>query len=146
MEREGEEKGGEGGEGGGGGGWFHLHRKHRTRFKSALLGLSRFRVVPSLHRKKRFASFPSPAGMSLPNSPWAGRMTSYLNYSCAGGVWLVTSRHGDGKLVNLFLRCIIFSGILLFHPIPLSQCYSRFVMVPSRTTFTVELSHRPVKF
>jgi hypothetical protein len=30
----------------------------------------------SLHRKKRFVSFPSPAGMSLPNSPWAGIMTS----------------------------------------------------------------------
>jgi hypothetical protein len=29
-----------------------------------------------LHRKKRFASFPSTAGMSLPNSPWAGIMTS----------------------------------------------------------------------
>ncbi len=26
--------------------------------------------------KKRFASFPSPAGMSLPNSPCAGIMTS----------------------------------------------------------------------
>jgi hypothetical protein len=26
--------------------------------------------------KKRFESFPSPAGMSLPNSPWAGIMTS----------------------------------------------------------------------
>ncbi len=26
--------------------------------------------------KKRFASFPSPAGMSLPNSPWAGIMKS----------------------------------------------------------------------
>ncbi len=26
--------------------------------------------------KKRFASFPYPAGMSLPNSPWAGIMTS----------------------------------------------------------------------
>ncbi len=29
-----------------------------------------------VHRKKRFASFPSPAGMSLPNSPWSGKMTS----------------------------------------------------------------------
>jgi len=29
-----------------------------------------------IHHKKRFASFPSPAGMSLPNSPWAGIMTS----------------------------------------------------------------------
>jgi hypothetical protein len=26
--------------------------------------------------KKRYASFPSPAGISLPNSPWAGIMTS----------------------------------------------------------------------
>ncbi len=26
--------------------------------------------------KKRFANFPSPAGMSLPNSPWPGLMTS----------------------------------------------------------------------
>ncbi len=26
--------------------------------------------------KKRIESFPSPAGMSLPNSPWAGIMTS----------------------------------------------------------------------
>ena len=26
--------------------------------------------------KKRIGSFPSPAGMSLPNSPWAGIMTS----------------------------------------------------------------------
>jgi hypothetical protein len=30
-----------------------------------------------VHRKKRFASFPSPAGMSLPNSPWAGIMTTW---------------------------------------------------------------------
>ncbi len=29
-----------------------------------------------VHRIKRLASFPSPAGMSLPNSPWAGIMTS----------------------------------------------------------------------
>ncbi len=35
-------------------------------------GIKTWRV----HRKKRFASFPSPAGMSLPNSPWAGIMTS----------------------------------------------------------------------
>ncbi len=32
--------------------------------------------INALHRKKRFASFPSPAGMSLPNSSWAGIMTS----------------------------------------------------------------------
>jgi hypothetical protein len=33
-------------------------------------------VYCKIHRRKRFASFPSPAGMSLPNSPWAGIMTS----------------------------------------------------------------------
>jgi hypothetical protein len=32
--------------------------------------------IPKYTVKKRFASFPSPAGMSLPNSPWAGIMTS----------------------------------------------------------------------
>jgi hypothetical protein len=33
-------------------------------------------TVKYVYRKKRFASFPSPAGMSLPNYPWAGIMTS----------------------------------------------------------------------
>ncbi len=47
--------------------------------------------------KKMIASFPSPAGMSLPNSPWAGIMTSLLNYSWPGGVWLVTSRLETGN-------------------------------------------------
>jgi hypothetical protein len=47
--------------------------------------------------KKRFASFPSPARMSLPNSPWEGVMPSLLNYSCPGGVWLVTSRLETGN-------------------------------------------------
>jgi hypothetical protein len=54
-----------------------------------------------IHRKKRFASFPSPSGMSLPNSPWAGIMTSLLNYSCPGEV-VSDIPAGDGKLVNLF--------------------------------------------
>ncbi len=39
-------------------------------------GLSPLFREGTLHRKKRFASFPSPAGISLPNSPWAGIMTS----------------------------------------------------------------------
>jgi hypothetical protein len=42
---------------------------------------SLFILIPAwtwgnVHRKKRFGSFPSPARMSLPNSPWAGIMTS----------------------------------------------------------------------
>jgi len=52
--------------------------------------------------KKRFASFPSPAGMSLPNSPWAGIMTAELKYSCPGGVWLVTSRLDTGNSWTFF--------------------------------------------
>ncbi len=52
--------------------------------------------------KKRFASFPSPTGMSLPNSPWAGIMTSLLNYSCHGGVWLVASRLETGNSGTFF--------------------------------------------
>jgi hypothetical protein len=55
----------------------------------------------TLHRKKRFGSFPSTAGMSLPNSPWAGIMTSSLNYSCPGSL-VSDIPAGDGKLVNLF--------------------------------------------
>ncbi len=49
-----------------------------------------------------FASFLSPAGMSLPNSPWAGIITSQLNYSCPGGVWLVTSRLETGNSWTFF--------------------------------------------
>ncbi len=52
--------------------------------------------------KKRFTSFPSPAAMSLPNSPRAGIMTSELNYSCPGGVWLVTSRLETGNSWTFF--------------------------------------------
>jgi hypothetical protein len=49
-----------------------------------------------LHCKKRFAIFPSPAGMSL-------TILSLADYSRLGRVSLVTSRlHGDRKIVNLF--------------------------------------------
>jgi hypothetical protein len=62
----------------------------------------------------RFASFPSPAGMSLPNSPWAGIMTSYLNYSCLGGVWLVTSRLETGNSWTFF-HCVCTNVTLIFN-------------------------------
>ncbi len=84
-----------------------------------------------IHRKKRFASSPSPAGMSLPNSPWAGIMTSWFMYKLyrhklyreqivsaqitelflPRGSLVSDIPAGDGKLVNLFLRCIVCSGI-----------------------------------
>jgi hypothetical protein len=52
--------------------------------------------------KKRFASFPSTAEMSLPSSPWAGIMTSYLNYSCPVGVLSVTPRLETGNSWTFF--------------------------------------------
>ncbi len=55
-----------------------------------------------LHRKKRLASFPSPHGMSLPNSPLAGIMTSYIYYSRLEGVWIVTFRLRTGNSQTFF--------------------------------------------
>ncbi len=37
--------------------------------------------------KKAFRYSRSQPGCHLPNSPWAGIMTSYINYSCPGRVW-----------------------------------------------------------
>ncbi len=93
---------------------FYVHYVHRKAWRNK--GRRAWRritlniiesMVGRLHRKKRFASFPSPAGMSLPNSPWAGITTALLNYSCPGGVWLVTSRLGTGNSWTFFLRCIV---------------------------------------
>jgi hypothetical protein len=50
---------------------------------------------------KKVESFPSPAGMSLPNSPWA-RIMTLLNYSCPREVWLVTSRLETGNSWTFF--------------------------------------------
>ncbi len=52
--------------------------------------------------KKRFVSFPSPDGMSLPNSPWAGIMTSKTELFLPRGSFVSDIPAGDGKLVNLF--------------------------------------------
>jgi hypothetical protein len=58
----------------------------------------------NVHRKKRFGSFPFPAGMSLPISLGG-------NYDVITELFLPRSSlvsdipAGDGKLTNLFLRC-----------------------------------------
>jgi hypothetical protein len=44
--------------------------------------------------KKRFAIFPSPAGISL------------TKLSLAGRAWLVTSMLGTGKIANFILQCM----------------------------------------
>jgi hypothetical protein len=51
--------------------------------------------VRNVHCKKSFAIFQSPAELSLNKLPLDGR------------VWLVTSRLGEGKVVNLFLQCML---------------------------------------
>jgi hypothetical protein len=82
--------------------------------------------LSQLHRKKSFASFLSPARMSLPNSPWVGIMTSYKNYSCPGRVW---QWHPcwDGKQAKIFLQCrlpgIAYAGGFLNFVVALLKVY-----------------------
>ncbi len=60
-------------------------------------------------RKKRFASFPSPAGMSLPNNDV--RTELFL----PRGSLVSDIPAGDGKLVNLFLRCMYTRGVKILN-------------------------------
>jgi hypothetical protein len=61
----------------------------------------------SLHRKKRFTSFPSPAGMSLTKLP-LGRNNSVMTLLFLPRESLVvTSRLGTGNFRTFFLRCIL---------------------------------------
>ncbi len=55
-----------------------------------------------LHCKKAFQNCRSQPGCHLLDSPWAGIMTSYINNSCTGRVWLVTSRLGTGISKSFF--------------------------------------------
>jgi hypothetical protein len=60
--------------------------------------------------KKAFRCFRPQPGCHLPNSPSAGIMTTYINYSRLGRVWQVTSWLGTGisKSEKLFLQCILY--------------------------------------
>jgi hypothetical protein len=67
----------------------------------------------ALHRKKRFTSFPSPAGMSLTKLP-PGRNNSVMTPLFPPRESLVvTSRLGTGNFRTFFLRCrlILFSKL-----------------------------------
>jgi hypothetical protein len=65
-----------------------------------------------LHRKKRFTSFPSPAGMSLTKIP-LGRNNSVISSLFPPRESLVvTSRLGTGNSRTFFLRC---NGSMPFH-------------------------------
>jgi hypothetical protein len=58
--------------------------------------------------KKKIASFPSPAGMSLPNS--GGNNDVITELFLPRGSLVIDIPAGDGKLVNLFLRCTYFAA------------------------------------
>ncbi len=62
--------------------------------------------VQLLHRKKAFQySRPQP-GCHLPNSPWAGIMTSYIKYSAYRESLVIDIPAGDGDIEKVFLRCV----------------------------------------
>jgi hypothetical protein len=52
--------------------------------------------------KKAFRYSRHQPGCHLPNSPWAGIVISYINYSRLGRVWEVTSRLGTGISKSFF--------------------------------------------
>jgi hypothetical protein len=66
----------------------------------------------SIHRKKRFTSFPSPAGMSLTKLP-LGRNNSVMTSLFPPRESLVVHGipAGDVKLANLFLRCTVYCTV-----------------------------------
>jgi hypothetical protein len=63
----------------------------------------------TVHRKKRFTSFPSPAGLSLTKLPLGRNNSVIMSLFPPRESLVVTSRLGDGKLANLFLRCTLFA-------------------------------------
>ncbi len=59
----------------------------------------------SLHRKKRFTSFPSPAGMSLTKLPLGRNNSVMTSLFLPRESLVVTSRLGTGNSRTFFLRC-----------------------------------------
>ncbi len=64
------------------------------------------RLYCRIHLKKRFTSFPSPAGMSLTKLPLGRNNSVMTSLFPPRESLVVTSAAGDGKLTNLFLRCM----------------------------------------
>ncbi len=61
--------------------------------------------LPYLHRKKRFTSFPSPAGMSLTKLPFGRNNSVMTSLFPPRESLVVTSRLGTGNSRTFFLRC-----------------------------------------
>jgi hypothetical protein len=69
-----------------------------------------------VHRKKRFASFPSTAGMSLPKLSLGGNNDVITELFLPRGSLVSDIPAGDGKLENLFLRCMKLSNARIYRP------------------------------
>jgi hypothetical protein len=75
---------------------------------SRLDGVNLFRhlrIPKSPHRKKRFTSFPSPAGMSLTKLRLGGKNSVMTSLFPPRESLVVTSRLGTGNSRTFFLRC-----------------------------------------
>ncbi len=66
-----------------------------------------------LHRKKRFTSFPSPAGMSLTKLPLGRNNSVMTSLFPPRESLVVTSRLGTGNSRTFFLRCTVSA---IYHP------------------------------
>ncbi len=83
----------------------------------------------SVHRKKRFTSFPSPAGMSLTKLPLGRNNSVMTSLFPPRESLVVTSRLGTGKSRTFFLRC----RCRRIHLPPCSQLY----LFPRQTLFHI---------
>jgi hypothetical protein len=110
------------------------------------MGMNLLSVVcrPQVH-KKLLASFPSPAGMSLPNSPWVGIMTSYINYSWPGRVWLVTSRLGMGGNSITSFYGVPSAGAFLLEVLDSREVLPSLVGYPGAATCSLYMLAWPIK-
>ncbi len=66
-------------------------------------------LLQNVHRKNRFTSFPSPAGMSLTKLPLGRNNSVMTSLFPPRESLVVTSRLGTGTSRSFFLRCSITS-------------------------------------
>ncbi len=95
---------------------FLSKRKRRKKFK-----MTRWMSLQALHCKKRWTVFPSPAGMSLTNSPWPGILKllpsreSLVSDTRLGTGKSLTFFYSVGKISPLELIVpLIFSGMSIY--------------------------------
>ncbi len=74
----------------------------------------------NVHRKKRFTSFPSPAGMSLTKLPLGRNNSVMTSFFPPGESLVVITRLGTGNSQTFFLRCTLWK-VALASPFVLSQ-------------------------